>query len=366
MKHFYTSHYFPLNFLVADMQPNILLMCKLFFLLLCAHGFVGYIEDPYIPFIQLLDVFSNYPNVFKITLKSLFLCSGILLLFNVKPRAMSIILGCAVILILLSSKSLFRNHLFICGCAFLLAGLSNKKGLHWLLYIQLSLVYFGAVTNKIFDIAWWNGDFMHNWLVYARENQLFILVSDFFPEMWLAKILSWSSMVIELTIAVLILIKKRHLLVAWIILLFHSILYTMTFFRFGHFYEDIVIILFIFLIWPKEKLKVYLNKEISLFFKQILNFFFNNSDIIYEDNSRSNKEYWLKVKTDKMTRINGNAFSYLLQFTPNFYLTLFLVDLIIRFLFNGVLMHVIHLSILWICILFFIPKFWKRNTISNA
>lgn len=366
MKPFYTRHYFPLNFLVTDMQPNILLMCKLFFLLLCAHGFVGYIEDPYIPFIQLLDVFSNYPNVFKITLKSLFLCSGILLLFNVKPRTMSTILGCTVILILLSSKSLFRNHLFICGCALLLAGLSNKKGLPWLLYMQLSLVYFGAVTNKVFEVDWWNGHFIYNWLANAQENQLFIAVSDLFPEMWLAKILSWSSMLIEFSIAVLILIKKRHLLVAWIILLFHSVLYTMTFFRFGHFYEDIVIILFIFLIWPKGNLLVYLNEDISLFFKQIFNFYFNNSDIIYEDNSISNNDYWLKVKTDKNTRTNGNALGYLLQFTPNFYLTLFIVDLIIRFLFNGVLMHVLHISILWICILFFIPKFWKRNSVISV
>ena len=366
MTNFYSSRYFPLNFAVAEMQPNILLMCKLLFLLLCAHGFVGYIEDPYIPFIQFLDVFSQYPNVFKITLKSSFLCSGILLLFNIKPRTMSILLGCSVIFILLSSKSLFRNHLFICGCAFLLAGLSNKKDLPWLLYIQLSLVYFGAVTNKVFEVDWWNGNFINNWLVNSQENELFITVSDLFPEMWFAKILSWGSMLVEFSIAVLILFRKRHFLVAWIIILFHSLLYTITFFRFGHFFDDIVIILLIFLIWPKVKMNVYINKNINAFFKQIVSFYFMNSNVVYEENQIDNREYWLKVKTDTRTRTNRSAFSYLLKFTPNFYLTVFFVDLLIRFLFNGVLMHVSHLSILWIFILFFIPKLWKRKNVINA
>ena len=186
---------------------------------------------------------------------------------------MSIILGSSLFIILLASKSLFRNHLFICACAFLLAGLSNKNEFPWLLYFQLSLVYFGAVLNKVVQIDWWNGQFIYNWLVNARENQLFIKVSDVFPEMWLAKILSWSSMLIEFSISIFILVKKRHFLVAWVIILFHTILYTMTAFRFGHFYEDIVIILLIFINWPSGIIQISSKNVISPFVRKSFNFF---------------------------------------------------------------------------------------------
>jgi hypothetical protein len=274
---------------------------------------------------------------------------------------MSILLGCSSILVILSSKSLFRNHLFICGCALLLAGLSDKKNPPWLLCVQLSLVYFGAVLNKVFETDWWSGQFIYNWLANSRENPFFIAVSGVLPDMWFAKILSWSSMLIELSIGMLILLRKRHLFVAWIIILFHSILYTMTFFRFGHFYEDIIIILLIFLIWPKEQATVYINVKIHVFLKKIFTFYFSNSEVIYIDNSTNKNNYWLKIKTDATSMTNKNALRHLLRFSPNFYLTLFFIDLIIRFLFNDVLMHVLHISILCISILFFIPRFWKRN-----
>ncbi|WP_370003156.1 HTTM domain-containing protein, partial [Winogradskyella sp.] len=213
-------------------------MCKLLFLLLLVNGFLGYISDPFIPFIKPIDVVITYPNIFKTAIKGLFLASGLLLLFNVNPRTMAIVLGSSLIVMLLASKPMFRNHLFICGCAFLLAGLSNKKNLPWLLYMQLSLVYFGAATNKVFEPDWWSGQFMHNWLVNSQENQFYLSVSGLLPEMWFAKILSWTSMFIEFTIAILLLIRKKHLLAVWAIILFHSLLYSMTLFRFGHFFED--------------------------------------------------------------------------------------------------------------------------------
>ncbi|WP_171817139.1 hypothetical protein [Winogradskyella sp. PG-2] len=279
---------------------------------------------------------------------------------------MAIILGCSVIMVILSSKSLFRNHLFICGCALLLAGLSDKNSPPRLLFIQLSLVYFGAVFNKVFEADWWSGQFIYNWLGNSRENPFFISVSEFLPNMWFAKLLSWFSMLVEFSIAVLILIKKRHVMVAWIIILFHSVLYTIIFFRFGHFYEDIVIILLIFLIWPKEKINIYINKNVSVFFKQIFSFYFNNCYVIHDNASNIKNAYWLKIKTDSVDKINISALRYLLIFTPNFYLTLFIVDLLIRFLFNDIIMHLLHISILWIWIIFFISKFWKGKRPINT
>ncbi len=68
--------YFPLNFSVEGMQPNILLMCKLMFVMLILYGFVGYIEDPHVPYIphSITWVFILFfiPFLFKIRVKKKF------------------------------------------------------------------------------------------------------------------------------------------------------------------------------------------------------------------------------------------------------------------------------------------------------
>lgn len=361
IRELYLSQYFPLNFSVRNMQPNILLMCKLMFATLCVHGFVGYIEDPHIPFIPFFDVFLNYPNVFKFTFKSLFVCSGIFLLFNFKPRTMSLILGATLIIILLSSKPLFRNHLFICGCAFLLAGLLNKNDFPWLLFIQLSLVYFGAVINKIFQIDWWNGEFMHNWLVNARDNQIFIYASDLLPDMLLAKLLSWFSMLIEFCIAVSLLFKSKHYLVVWIILLFHTSLYTLTAFRFGHFYEDIVIFLLIFINWPSREIKISFNKSRKPYVLKIMNILNFSRTFNFKEKTMPSQK-WVETKIEDKIVSNWHALKLFLIYSTNFYIFLFFLDLLVRYLFNYFLMDVIHISLTWLVILFFIPLLlYKKN-----
>ena len=117
--------HFPWKTTSSDMRWNVLLMCKLLFILLLLNGFWSKIEDPFLPFLLLLDHFNKWPGAFALLNKTLFLTSGLLLLFNFKARLMAGTLGGAVLLILLGSKPIFRNHILICGCAF-----------YWRLYIK--------------------------------------------------------------------------------------------------------------------------------------------------------------------------------------------------------------------------------------
>ena len=133
------------------MRTNLLVMCKMLFLLLIFNGLFGYVSDPFIPHIAILDKFNQVPGVFEWSLKTLFLVGGIGLLCNVRVRAMVILLGVCVLLFLLASKPAFRNHIFICGCIFLLCGLTKKDQYPWLLIFQFSLVYFAAALNKIWQ-----------------------------------------------------------------------------------------------------------------------------------------------------------------------------------------------------------------------
>ena len=355
-----SSPFFPLKFVNTEMKPNLLLICKLMLVLLVVHGFYKYINDPYIPFISFLDEFNNFPNVFKNTLRTLFVMSGGLLLFNFKVRLMSFILGTTILLTLLASIPEFANHYFICACVFLLAGVIDKKQSSWLFFVQLSLVYFGALINKAFQVDWWNGQFMHNWLVNARENEIFINMSNMLPEMWLAKLMSWIAMFTELCVAMLILFKNKHKLAVWMILLFHSSLYTLTAFRFGHFYEDILIILLIFINWPSDTIQVTFKKENLSFIRKTFSFFNFNGTFRLTNKVLSNKN-WLEVIVGDKTTTNWHALRQFLLYSTNFYIFLFVLDLSIRFMFNGFLMDFIHISVTWICILFFIPLLYKNK-----
>lgn len=335
-----------------SMQANILLMCKLMFVLVFVHGFYGYLSDPFLPFLPFLDDFHKFPGIFEYFQKGIFAISGILLLLNFRVRLMAIVLGLCIILALLSSKPLFRNHLFICGCAFLLAGLSDKNKDPWLLYIQLSIIYLGAAINKLLQIDWWSGQFMHNWLLIAMDNKFYSFASTLLPEMFLAKLISWGSMIVELIIGVLLLFKKKHALVVWLIILFHSIIFTITSFRFGHFYEDVLIFLLVFLNWPKDYITVaYKFGELKLI-RIVLHFINWDRKIICTPTKLPNN-VWLKVTLSDRSELNEVGLRSLFLYTPGFYICLFFLDSGIRFLFSQPLEHVLVTTFLWSGLLFF-------------
>ncbi|MCK5443429.1 MAG: HTTM domain-containing protein [Maribacter sp.] len=337
-------------------------MCKLMFVLVFVHSFYGYLSDPFLPFLPFLDNFHKFPGVFEYFQKAIFAISGILLLLNFRVKSMAIVLGLCIILALLSSKPLFRNHLFICGCVFLLAGLSDKNKNPWLLYIQLSIVYLGAATNKLLQLDWWTGQFMHNWLLIAIDSRFYSFTSTFLPEMLLAKVISWVSMLVEIIIGVLLLFKKTHPLVIWLIILFHSMIFTMTSTRFGHFFEDILIFLLVFLNWPKGNITVaYKFGELKLI-RIILHFINWDRKIICTPTKLPNN-VWLKVNLSDRVELNEVGLRSLFLYTPGFYICMFFLDLGIRFLFLHPLEHILVTTFLWSGILFFLPIRW-RSTIK--
>lgn len=341
------------------MRTNILIMCKLMFLLLVVNGFYGYLSDPFLAFIPLLEIANDYHGIFGATLKILFVTSGIFLLFNIRVREMSLILGLVILLALLSSKPLFRNHLFICSGAFILAAFTEKHRDPWLLYVQLSLVYFGAFINKVMQTDWWNGQFMDNWLQAHNADLFYAYAKEFMPDMVLAKVLSWGSMLVEATIGMLLLIKKRHSLAVWMILLFHTALFSVTAFRFGHFFEDIIIYLLVFLNWPKDVIIV-MRPGHRFKFLQMLSSVLNwNGQIRWRQEILSAGE-WLVLRHNGNRVYNINAIRSLFLFSPGFYFVLFLIDLSVRFLFLHPIEHYISLILFWGGLLFFLPVSWDR------
>ena len=144
----------PWRSLGTTMRPNTLLMCKLLLLLLVIHGFHEVVSDPYIPFLQGLDAFRSQPGLFEFTLKIVLLGAALCLFFNVRVRTAALILGGTIILTIVASKPVYRNHIFIVGCLLLLAGLQRRDEEAWLIQIQFGVMYFGAFLNKAWDPDW--------------------------------------------------------------------------------------------------------------------------------------------------------------------------------------------------------------------
>jgi hypothetical protein len=352
----------PFQFEDTKMHPNVLLMCKLLVILLVTHHLFFKIADPFIPFIPALDSFNNYPNLFNYTLKTLFALSAFSLFFNIKVRTASLVIGLVVILNILASKPLFFNHTFICACALILAGLSNSKQPPYLFIFQLSLVYFGASINKFLEPDWWSGAFMDTWLGSARENPVYLYVSQLFPDLVLAKLLSYIAMFTEFGIAIMILFKRKRSLTIWFIIIFHTTLFTLTSFRFGHFLESLVLILLVFLNFPKEKLIIHYKAE-SL---NLLKRFFTLLDV---DKKQiwspipSEKSHWLSLKTENETLYNHKALKDILLYTPNVFMLLMILDIIIYIILynHRTTLFIANAIFVWAMIFYFIPIHWKRQ-----
>lgn len=330
------SAYFPWYCQSPEMRTNLLVMCKMLFLLLVFNGFYGYISDPFIPHIPILDDFNEVPGLFEWSLKSLFLIGGIGLMCNVRVRVMAFLLGVCVLLFLLASKPAFRNHIVICGCIFLLCSLMKKEEYPWLLIYQFSLVYFAAALNKIWQADWWNGHFIHNMLLNAFGNPYYEWAHEIFPERLLARLISWGSIATELGISFMLLFKKWHRTAFWTILIFHAGMFTATAFRFGHFFEDALIYLLAFSAWPEKDIDISIDPEKEKRSRRVLTFLNWNRQFRIRVASLDAGN-WLQIKLSGKDQTNSRALGSLLLYTPATFFLLLFFDSAAQFSLNWLL-----------------------------
>ena len=241
----------------TDMSPNLLLMCKLLFALLLLHDFFQKIADPFLPFIPVLDLFRSHTGLFTMALKTALLGAGFCLVMNVRVRAAAVVLGLVVVLFILSSKTVYRNHIFIVGCLFLLSGLHRSDEDPWLLRLQLSIIYLGAFTNKLCDPDWRSGEFMHHWLHTELQNPYYECLRPLLPEPWIAILISWMVITSEFLLMILFLVKRWNNVGVWLAVCMHLGFFVVVGRRiFGHFLEDMLLAMLVFLHWPKGTIQV--------------------------------------------------------------------------------------------------------------
>jgi hypothetical protein len=312
-----------------SMPPNTLLMCKLLVFLLTIHGFLSDIGDPHIPFIPILDYFRGWPGLFKYSLLVTFAISGIALFLNIRVRTAAIILGLTVILYILASKPGYRNHILIVGCLLFLAGLHKSNENAWLIKYQFAVMYFGAFLNKCFNSDWHNGGFMHHWLHGHLKNPFYETLSPLLPDLWFATLLSWTVITCELLLAVLLFHPPWRKLGVWLMLAMHISFFIIVGRRpFGHFTEDILIALLVFLNWPRETMVLTVRGSFAQRLRPIFQWINWDSQFALDHNPNRDST-WITLKTDDRVMNNTRALGYFVQHSAGTYVYLFLA-------FNGI------------------------------
>ena len=87
----------PLKIRGLEMQPMLLLVSKLIFLVLVIERYDQKLGSPFLPFIGPLDLFHD-SVAYALAIKATFFLGGTLLLLNLKPRMGSVLLGLVLLL----------------------------------------------------------------------------------------------------------------------------------------------------------------------------------------------------------------------------------------------------------------------------
>lgn len=201
----------------SDMNATLCLIVKLLAVAAIASSAFNSFGNVYLSFFDILDTsLKEYPV--QLIWRLLFYSSAVLLIFNFKVKANSIILGLLIFAGLIFSQNVFSNNSFFCGCIFFLSGISKKSYSTNLIIIQLAIMYFGALLDKIVFPDWRDGSF---YTAFHGKRLYFKYLTLLFPTVNFALLLSWISIFIEFTLFCCLLFPKSRKLAFYLGLFFH-------------------------------------------------------------------------------------------------------------------------------------------------
>lgn len=239
----------------TDLPPNVLLMAKILAVafLLTEHWRV--LPDHFLPFLSVFN-YAGPPLLFQHGLQIAFLVVAFSLLLNYRARACCILLASLLGIAILSSRPFFENNRTYTACLWFVAGLTSRDQKPWLVRYQVVLLYFGAGLNKLLDADWRSGQFFQNMVVNLAHQQAYIRISSCFPPMLLSKVMGWTVIATELTIAAGFSIGRLLGPIAWVGITFHTVLLLAARTSFGMFYFATLSSFLAFLDWPLPHISV--------------------------------------------------------------------------------------------------------------
>ena len=244
----------PLKIRGLEMQPMLLLVSKLIFLVLVIERYDQKLGSPFIPFVGPLDLFHDSVS-YALAIKATFFLGGTLLLLNLKPRMGSVLLGLVLLLHILATRLDFKNHVLLSSMLLMLNGLHIGKGRPTFVYAQFVLIYIGACFNKVLDPDWWTGRFFQNWM----ENRLNVpapveLIVSVFPPSLTYAAFGWIAMAMEALIAYFLIVPSKRRAGVWIAACFHFCTFVLSAGNlFGFFIPNLIIGFLVFRPFPRGR-----------------------------------------------------------------------------------------------------------------
>jgi uncharacterized membrane protein YphA (DoxX/SURF4 family) len=228
----------PLRSKGTELPPRLLLAAKLIAFLLLWFGWPRWVAEPFLPFLSIFERIGQ-PAAVRLAIQSAAVLGALGVLFNVRPRAACLVLGAAILAKILASRPSYYNNEVFCAALFLMIGLYERGRPPWLLRAQVALVYFGAGLDKLLERDWRSGQFFEVW-TRTIDHSTYRWAKAFFPPMLLSRLFCWATILVELSLAVLLLVPRAR---RWGILLgvfFHSALVLFAGTTFGFFYFSIL------------------------------------------------------------------------------------------------------------------------------
>ncbi|WP_344930773.1 hypothetical protein [Aquimarina addita] len=194
----------------------------------------------------------HHPQLVVWTLAGMIIIGVLLTFFSIAPR-----LGCAFIafglfITMVSCRPCYSDSRFYIFSLLLLLILYQKKYGIQLLRLQVIVLYFGSGINKLFDIDWQTGQYIHHWLGYKLNFLMYTELSKRLPNLILAQFISWMVIGIELGMALLLTKKAYFRLAIWLGIVLHSISVVIANHAFGSFVAAVLISYIAFLEWPRH------------------------------------------------------------------------------------------------------------------
>lgn len=252
MKHPYLNSWNPFDCSQTILPFNILLMCKLIVLGLWFKGYWYEFSDHFLPFWPIFD-YLGPPDIFQRILQSLFIIGSVMLLFNRAVRSACLILALVFLITVASSKIMYSNVKFFCGCIFLLTALYKPaENAIALLRYQIIIVYLGSWVNKIFDDDWRSGQYFEYWMGAIIKRETYVYWTTLFPPMLLSKFFCWSAIITEIWLTIALLTKLLRGLAMWTGIYFHCLMFLVAWYDFKVFMIAILSSYLIFIAWPKD------------------------------------------------------------------------------------------------------------------
>lgn len=314
---------------------NFLFFGKLVIISIYASTIINILGYTELPLLSVFENDLNYTIPFKIW-QFLFLLSSFFIFLNQKPKLFLFTSGILLVLALLMNELIYSNNLFFAGCMLITFSLSSKC--FNLVPIQLSILYFGAFIDKFYYKHWRNGDFM---TAFFENNQLIESLKPLIDSHSLIMTMTYSTLIIEFILALLILIPKTRTLCLILGLCFH---FSTIFFM--HSFFGLFIIILLIAYYSLVNTSINFNEELNIF-KLI-----NNTRALFNA-YKTKKKIWYTFELNNRVYKNYTAVILSMLLSP---FTAILLTLLFsyRYSYNYMYFKMVVLFILIVSIIIFI------------